>query len=147
MVKKTAMKNDLNKAPMHLLDRSAMQAMAHSLGHGQGKYGPDNWRHGIEYTRLISAAMRHMFAIADGEDLDQESGELHAAHAMCNMMFLIWMMRNRPDLDDRFPILFDETSPEVQAELNAMAEVEAQKMEDEIKWMASKLSPVKTVAE
>jgi len=147
MVKKTAMKNDLNKAPMHLLDRSAMQAMAHSLGHGQGKYGPDNWRHGIEYTRLISAAMRHMFAIADGEDLDQESGELHAAHAMCNMMFLIWMMRNRPDLDDRFPVLFDETSPEVQAELNAMAEVEAQKMEDEIKWMASKLSPVKTVAE
>jgi len=147
MVKKTAMKNDLNKAPMHLLDRSAMQAMAHSLGHGQGKYGSDNWRHGIEYTRLISAAMRHMFAIADGEDLDQDSGELHAAHAMCNMMFLIWMMRNRPDLDDRFPVLLDETSPEVQAELNALAEVEAQKMEDEIKWMASKLSPIKTVAE
>jgi hypothetical protein len=41
-------------------------------------------------------------AVSDGEDYDQESQLPHAAHAMCSLMFLLWMMRNRPDLDDRW---------------------------------------------
>jgi len=46
--------------------------------------------------------MRHLHALNDCEDYDPESGHLHAAHAMCCLMFLIWMMKCRPDMDDRW---------------------------------------------
>jgi len=96
------MKHDDGKLPMHLLDRTALISMAAVLQHGQLKYGAENWRDGIEYTRLISAAMRHLHALNDCQDVDPESGQLHAAHAMCSLMFLIWMMYYRSDLDDRW---------------------------------------------
>jgi hypothetical protein len=136
------MKNDYHKPQMHLIDRTAMQSMAIVLQHGAAKYGKDNWKGGIEFSRLVSAALRHLFAISDGEDIDHESGELHASHVMCNMMFLIWMMQNRPDLDDRFRFIPKPTFSEVKSALEEQAEAEAQKMEDEIKELAKKFAPI-----
>jgi len=98
----SGVKYDQGKLPMHLLDRTALEAVAGVLQYGAVKYAPENWRGGIEYTRLIGAAMRHLHALNDCEDTDPESGYLHAAHAMCCLMMLIWMMKCRPDLDDRW---------------------------------------------
>lgn len=98
----SGVKYDQGKLPMHLLDRTALEAVAGVLQYGAVKYAPENWRGGIEYTRLIGAAMRHLHALNDCEDTDPESGHLHAAHAMCCLMMLIWMMKCRPDLDDRW---------------------------------------------
>ena len=95
-------KYDEGKAPMNLLDRYALEQLASVLAHGAVKYSPENWRGGISYSRLIAASLRHLMAVSDGEDYDQESQLPHAAHAMCSLMFLLWMMRNRPDLDDRW---------------------------------------------
>lgn len=95
-------KYDDGKYPMHLLDRHALEQVANVLAHGAVKYAPENWRGGIHYSRLIAASLRHLMAVSDGEDYDQESQLPHAAHAMCSLMFLLWMMRNRPDLDDRW---------------------------------------------
>jgi hypothetical protein len=97
----SGMKFDAGKPPMELLDAHALAEVALVLAHGEKKYAADNWREGISYRRLIGAALRHVMAIADGEDMDQDSGRPHAAHAMCEMMFLLWMMKYRPDLDDR----------------------------------------------
>lgn len=102
---KSGIKHDDGKLPMHLLDRTALTQMVAVLQHGQLKYGAENWREGISYTRLISATMRHIHALNDCEDVDIESGQLHAAHAMCNLMFLIWMMYYRSDMDDRWRFL------------------------------------------
>ena len=98
----SGVKYDQGKLPMHLLDRTALEAVAGVLQYGAVKYAPENWRGGIEYTRLIGAAMRHLHALNDCEDTDPESGHLNAAHAMCCLMMLIWMMKCRPDLDDRW---------------------------------------------
>ncbi len=98
----SGVKYDQGKLPMHLLDRTALEAVAGVLQYGAVKYAPENWRGGIEYTRLIGASMRHLHALNDCEDTDPESGHLHAAHAMCCLMMLIWMMKCRPDLDDRW---------------------------------------------
>lgn len=98
----TGLKHDHGKPPMELLDRTALEATARVLGYGAEKYDTDNWRGGIKFRRLIGAAMRHLTAISDGEDIDDESGHPHAAHVMCEMMFLIWMMKHRPELDDRY---------------------------------------------
>lgn len=98
----TGIKADAGKPPLALLDRFALEEMARVLAFGAEKYSAHNWRGGIRFSRLLDAALRHLMAIADGEDRDPETGLLHAAHAGCCVMFLAWMQRNRPDLDDRF---------------------------------------------
>lgn len=104
-------KYDGEKPPVDLLDPYAMEQIALVLAFGAEKYHRHNWRGGIRFTRLLAAAMRHSFAILRGEDTDPESGLPHAAHLGCCAMFLIWMMKHRPDLDDRWKPNHDTKSP------------------------------------
>lgn len=97
----TGQKFDQGKPALSLIDRGAMEELAAVLTFGAKKYTAHNWRKGIEYSRLSDAALRHIFAFIDGEDLDVESGLPHLGHAMCCLMFLTWMSKNRIDLDDR----------------------------------------------
>lgn len=95
-------KFDAAKPPMALLDADYLEGVANVLGFGANKYASHNWRNGISYSRLISAAYRHLGAINRGEDIDPESGLGHAYHLGCCVMFLASMMKTRPDLDDRW---------------------------------------------
>ena len=95
-------KYDKEKPMMFLLDPSFLEGLAEVLTFGSKKYNSHNWRGGIAYSRLISAAYRHLGAINRGEDIDPESGLPHVYHLACNVMFLSWMMENKPELDDRF---------------------------------------------
>lgn len=97
----TGVKHDGGKPPMDLLDRKALEGLAEVLEFGALKYSRENWRGGIAYRRLIAAAMRHLLAISDGEDMDPESGLPHVDHLGCCWMFLSNMMKTRPELDDR----------------------------------------------
>lgn len=94
-------KFDAGKAPLSLVDRFAIEQIGQVLAFGANKYGAHNWRGGINYSRLLDAALRHLYAFADGEDNDPESGLSHIAHAGCNIVFLLGMIRARGDLDDR----------------------------------------------
>lgn len=94
-------KLDNGKPPMSLLDRYALEQIAMVLKFGAAKYERDNWRKGIAYSRLTDAALRHLFAFIDGEDNDPESNISHIAHAGCCILFLLRMIKDRPDLDDR----------------------------------------------
>jgi hypothetical protein len=97
-----AMKFDSEKPRMDLLDRYAIEQLSQVLTFGAMKYDAHNWRHGLQYSRLIAAALRHIHAFNDGEDLDPESGLPHPAHAMCCLMFLLGTMAHRSDMDDRW---------------------------------------------
>lgn len=96
------LKFDGGKPPMSLIDRYAIEQIAMVLAFGAQKYDAHNWRKGIAYSRLIDAALRHLYAFADGEDLDPESGLPHIAHAGCCIVFLLGMMNAHPELDDRY---------------------------------------------
>lgn len=96
-----AMKFDEEKPRMELLDPYAMEQLALVLTFGAKKYEPWNWTKGLAFSRLIGAALRHLFAFAKGEDLDPESGLSHLAHAMCCLMFLVSMTKRHPEFDDR----------------------------------------------
>lgn len=102
--KQPGRKDDNEKPPMALLDAEYLEGIARVLGYGATKYAPDNWRGGIHFRRLISAAYRHLGAINRGEDIDSETGELHAYHLGCTNMFLASMMNHRPDMDDRYKV-------------------------------------------
>jgi hypothetical protein len=94
------------------MDPYALEMMSMVLKHGADRpeYGPHNWRKGLKVSRLLRAAIGHLLAIVRGEDNDQETGLPHAAHCMCCVMFILWTMKNRPDLDDRWkaPDMTDE---------------------------------------
>jgi hypothetical protein len=98
----TGRKDDSEKPPMALIDPEFLVTLAAVLGFGARKYAAHNWRGGINYSRLISAAYRHLGAINSGEDIDPESGLPHTGHLACCVMFLDWMLKHRPDLDDRW---------------------------------------------
>lgn len=95
-------KHDHGKARMSLLDSSWLLGVAEVLTFGEKKYAANNWRKGISVSRLMDAAARHQASFNDGEDLDPESGKSHLYHASCCLMFASWMIKHRPDLDDRF---------------------------------------------
>lgn len=94
-------KHDGGKEPLDLIPYDSLVEIAKVLNFGAGKYQPFNWAKGIEYRRLLSATMRHVYQFNNGEDADIESGHSHLAHAACCLLFLLWMEKHRPDLDDR----------------------------------------------
>jgi hypothetical protein len=96
------LKKDAGKPRVDLLSRIALEGTAEVLGFGARKYAPNGWRRGIEWSRVIGAALRHLLAFNAGEDIDPESGLPHIDHAACCVMFLQEFVRTRKDLDDRF---------------------------------------------
>lgn len=96
------LKFDTDKPRLELLDRAWLEQVASVLGFGAKKYAAHNWRKGLQQSRLIGAALRHLHAHNSGEDLDPESGLPHLAHASCCLMFATGMMATRPDMDDRY---------------------------------------------
>jgi len=95
-------KYDAGKSRLDLIPHEALEELGKVLAFGANKYTAGNWANGINYSRLIAAAFRHLSAFNGGEDLDPESGLCHIDHAMCNLAFLSWMRRHRADLDDRW---------------------------------------------
>jgi hypothetical protein len=61
-----------------------------------------NWRKGMNRSPLIDAAMRHLNAFNDAEDIDPESGLPHLAHARCCLGFLIEYATKGLGTDDRY---------------------------------------------
>lgn len=96
------MKFDEGKAPMDLLDYSALEQIAQVLAFGARKYEAHNWRKGISVSRNLAAALRHIMKYTAGEKIDPESGLSHLAHAGCCVMFALSAAISRPDLDDTY---------------------------------------------
>ena len=66
-----------------------------------GKYPEGNWEKGMPWTEVIASAMRHLEAIRLGEDVDSESGLLHAAHLQANAAMLTEYYFTKKDFDNR----------------------------------------------
>jgi len=96
------MKHDANKIPVELLPTQALEEIAKALAFGQKKYNSWNWAKGFKWSRLIGAAMRHLFAWSRGEDTDKESGLSHLAHLGCCVLFLLQHELSQLGTDDRF---------------------------------------------
>lgn len=98
----SGIKHDQNKAPLALLPTYPLTAIAEILEFGRIKYAKDNWRGGFDYTRLVSACLRHLLAWNEGQDNDPESGKSHLAHAACCLLFLLEMEHYKTGKDDRW---------------------------------------------
>ncbi len=100
--KSPGLKFDTGKPPMELLSRVWLEGTANVLAYGAKKYAAHNWRKGIQFSRLLGAAQRHILAFQDGEDTDPETGLSHLYHASCCLMFLSELNERMPQMDDRY---------------------------------------------
>jgi len=99
---KEAVKFDADKPPLGLISRIALEEEAKVMQFGVEKYGTHNWRGGMGFSRLIDATLRHVYAFADGEDLDKETQLSHLAHARCCLAFLLEYQGKKIGTDDRY---------------------------------------------
>lgn len=98
---KEATKHDNGKPPLSLIPREALALEAQVFAFGAKKYGKHNFKKGMAWSRCLDAALRHIYAFADGEDLDPESGLSHLGHARCCLSMLIYYIENDRGTDDR----------------------------------------------
>ncbi len=96
---------DAGKLRMDLVPMSTLRSLARVLGKGAEKYAPNNWRRGMEYSKVVACLLRHLSQWVDGEDIDQESGLNHLDHIMANAAFLVEYNDYYPEGDDRFKVL------------------------------------------
>lgn len=100
-LQKKATKHDAGKTPWHLLPHEAVEGMLQVLAFGAEKYEANQWRRGMEWSRLIGAAYRHLTAVLAGQDIDDESGLPHIDHLMCCVAFLSTYQKLGLGEDDR----------------------------------------------
>lgn len=91
---------------LHHLDWNALLQVGAVASHGGQKYSPYNYRRGIQFSLHFDALMRHLGQFWEGEDVDEESGQHHVAHAAWHCLALLSQHRlseKAPDLrlDDR----------------------------------------------
>ena len=101
-VKLGGAKHDQGKIPLELLPTQAIEEIAKVLQMGREKYSAWNWAQGFKWSRLVGAALRHLFAWMRGEDKDRESGLSHLAHAGCCILFLLQHEISNLGEDDRY---------------------------------------------
>lgn len=98
----SALKYDSGKAPISLIPVEAILGEADVFAFGAKKYGRHNFRLGMDHSRVLDAAMRHLLAIVNGEDIDPESGKPHWAHARCCLAMYAFYQTNNVGNDDRY---------------------------------------------
>jgi len=102
----TAIRYDSGKADWSLMPWEAVEEINKVLEFGAKKYAKHNWQQGegFSYTRVLNSLLRHVFSYMRGEDLDPESGLSHMAHAGCNVLFILYYIKNKSRYknDDRY---------------------------------------------
>lgn len=90
------------KAPLSLVPPALVIAASDALQLGAEKYGPYNWRdYPVQLMTYLEAAMRHLLAYQDGQDLDPESGKSHLSHAAACLAIVLDCLESGTLVDNR----------------------------------------------
>ena len=76
---------------LHIGSEKILDELTKAMEYGAKKpeYGRNNWKKGMEWSRLLDAGMRHGIAILRGEDIDRDSGNTHLAHMLGSIHMLL----------------------------------------------------------
>lgn len=81
-------KADAGKPRFDLIPPGPMLALAEIYEYGTRKYEEDSWRE-VPLKKYEAAGMRHYNAWKRGEKRDPESGKLHLAHLLWNVIAMM----------------------------------------------------------
>lgn len=90
-----------NKPDYSLIPMCTLEDEARVWAYGKKKYAAWNWAKGMDWSIPFACLQRHLAAWQRGEELDQESGLPHLAHAMCNLRMLTLYSKTYVEGDDR----------------------------------------------
>lgn len=94
----------ISKVPMSCIPSPVVMEMALGMMEGARKYGRHNYREaGVRSSVYYDAAMRHLMAWWEGQDIDPGSGLSHISKAMSALCVLRDAMMNDKCTDDRPP--------------------------------------------
>jgi hypothetical protein len=93
-------KFDEGKPPCSLISSDALLELSRVLDYGSKKYAAHNWHAGFKWSRVLDAALRHIYRYNSGEQVDPETGISHLTHAFCNLMFLVDFEKNNVGEND-----------------------------------------------
>lgn len=93
------------KRKWSLVHFKSLEPMVEVLEYGLEKYtvkkgdkiissGLDNWKKPMDKKEILESAMRHLVAMMDDEEIDPESGKLHAGHLQANIMIYNYQKEN-----------------------------------------------------
>lgn len=91
-------------AALSELGFSAFAEAARVFDYGRNKYHEWNWAGGFLWSVPLACAVRHLMAMADGQENDEESGLPHRGHVACNIIMLLTFLHKFPELDNRPPL-------------------------------------------
>lgn len=89
-------------AELGSVDPLALLKLAEVSGFGARKYAAFNYLKGYDWSLSFNALQRHALAFWNGEDVDDESGLPHIAHAAWHALALVSFLERGLGTDDRF---------------------------------------------
>lgn len=101
-------KDDSEKPKVDYIPVEFTIGTAKALTFGGNKYGAHNFRKGINYTRLLAAAKRHIDLELANIENDRDSNLEHWTHAAASLAMYAFMKYHRKDFDDRFQYTEEE---------------------------------------
>lgn len=88
MPKKYALRYDAGKPQWDLVHFESLLPLVRVLEFGAQKYSKHGWKKPFkDKSIIINSLLRHVLALADGEQNDPESGLPHVGHIIANAMF------------------------------------------------------------
>jgi hypothetical protein len=98
---KELIKDGKVKPILTLIPQLALEDIAAVFMYGAAKYGEYNFSKGGPNTDYINASLRHINKYMLNEDMDDESGLSHLAHAIANLMMILDNTKNNTNIDKR----------------------------------------------
>lgn len=98
---RAGVKHDSGKPQLGLIPREALNHEAAAFAFGAKKYGKNNFKGGMDWSRLIDASLRHITAFASKEDIDKESNSHHLGNARACLAILLYYIENNVGNDNR----------------------------------------------
>jgi hypothetical protein len=91
-----------SKLPLHLASPLAIAYMSVGLANGAGKYGIANYKATpVVLSIYLSATMRHLLALLEGEEFDPVDGSPHIGAILANMAIILDARAVGSLVDDR----------------------------------------------
>lgn len=94
----------VQKAPLSTVPMNVVAELGVAMLEGSAKYGRHNYRAvGVRTSVYFDAAMRHLVAFWEGEDIDPDSGMSHVVKAIATLVVLRDSQARGNWVDDRPP--------------------------------------------
>lgn len=92
------------KGRYDLIPPRPLKRLAGVYERGAIKYGDNNWRKGMPFSRFIDSATRHLVEYREIKEANSQMDEDHLAQAVWNLFCIMEFESNRPELDDLFEL-------------------------------------------